>query len=211
VVSQDCTLAYADSEDLEPRIEIRPVLNDDPPSQRGIRSRKLWLEGNEYLDDASPHVLIAPRVLTRLLLQGAIRDATGESRTLALKLWLGKRYDRPAVPDALIPLAQRLAEEVKRKRHRGQAMVVRDVLFRADTDYTPPRIRLYALVEKPEDREPTRVWLAEIAMSIPTNLGVVDEFESGTSDDFAISVLENSYSADVSDVTWGQGFPVGAS
>jgi hypothetical protein len=211
IASQDCTLAYADVTETKAVIEIRPVHRDDPPAQRGIRSHKLLLEADQYIDDSSPHVMISPTALMKLHDRGVERATLAdENRRVALKLWLGKRYDRPAVPDVLVPLARRLAREVERKRYREQTEVVRDVLFRVDTTTDPPHVRLYAIVEKDQDVVPTRQWLGEVALAIPSSLGIVDEAEAGTSHQFAISVLEDSYSADVTDVTWKGESPTGA-
>jgi len=211
VVSQDCTLNWTDSREPEPVIELRPGLHLDPPTMQGVRSRKLLLgEGPEYLEEASPRVMTSGAALSALKEKSDRTPLADPNDVAALKLWLGKRYDRPAVPDELVPLARRLAKEVKRNRRLEHAKVVRDVFFQADLSASSPTVQLYALVRETADPTETQTWLADIALSIPPELGVVNELQVGTSRQISLSVVENSYSADVSDITWGQRPPEGA-
>jgi hypothetical protein len=56
-----------------------------------------------------------------------------EQRLLALKLWLGRRYDRPAVPQALVPLMKMLAKALTKNSTRKNALAnVRDVFVAID-------------------------------------------------------------------------------
>ena len=43
VASQDCDLAMANADEMEPLVELRPVLRDHPPPDWGIRSAKFLL------------------------------------------------------------------------------------------------------------------------------------------------------------------------
>jgi hypothetical protein len=58
---------------------------------------------------------------------------------MALKTWLGLRYDRPAVPDGgLVPLARRIAKEIRDARPREMQDKIHDVLIEFDDSVAPP-------------------------------------------------------------------------
>jgi hypothetical protein len=138
----------------------------------------------------------------------AIHTAGGRDRDLAperqrgLKTWLGRRYDRPAVPNQLTPLARRIADEVARKRNRALGQRLRDVLMQFDVSVEPVRFSLFAVLERTEDRDAAREWLAEIATAIPESLGIADELEARAADGISLHLIETSYAADVAQLTW---------
>lgn len=47
-------------------------------------------------------------------------------------MWLGLRYDRPALQPKLVPLAGRIDEEVRHRSGRSVAAWVRDVLMHVE-------------------------------------------------------------------------------
>jgi hypothetical protein len=128
---------------------------------------------------------------------------------VALKTWLGKRYDRPAVPDEWLPLAKRIALEVKKKKYRETTTHVRDVLMQFE-EGDPARYSLIAVVTREADSADVRRWLADVAAGVPNTLGVADDIRVGTADQVALSVIETSYAADVTQVTWQGDSPEGA-
>lgn len=200
VASQDCDLSQTDCGSEAASIELRPVFGEDPPSDMGVRSRRFLLMRELYVKADSPRPMVSPRLL-HAYARGR-RDVSG-SRRLAFKIWLGLRYDRPAVPEEFLGLAKRIAEAVSTRSLRPVGRRVRDVLmqFGPATD-NPLRFSLWAIVQRTEDREVIRDWLAEIALKVPSSLGVADELEAGTSSEIAFSVIENSYAADVRQLTW---------
>ena len=115
VANQNCELAFTEDDDIEPSVELRPVFTDHPPNNWGIRSSRFLLTESEYVRSASPRPLVSPAVLTALVASGARRREPGAARELAFTTWLGRRYDRPAVPPPLVPLANRIAEVVRRR------------------------------------------------------------------------------------------------
>lgn len=131
VVSHDCDLARLDTTLNEAVIELRPVYTDDPPDDWGIRSSRLLLTDSppQYIVSTSPRVHAAPKVLADLVANGAQRLLLDYNRRRGLKLWLGLRYDRPAVPDHLLKLAKAIGEQVAKKRRRNTGERVRDVLM----------------------------------------------------------------------------------
>jgi hypothetical protein len=206
VASQECDLAHADVDDPTPSVELRPLYTNDVPADWGIRSAKLRLTEDEYALASSPHLSVAPAVLTAILKRGAVRREPSQSRRQAFTTWLGLRYDRPAVPDDLVPLARCISREVVRPKNRQTATSVRDVLMQFG-DGSPPRYSLYAVLEDAADEREVRAWISRVAMAVPTTLGVADEIQAATADGIAISTVERSYSADVSQLTWSRGRP----
>lgn len=203
VASQDCDLDTTDAESPDPAIEVRPVYTENPPTDWGIRSSRFLLADGEYAESASPRIHVAPAVLTALLAGGvAGRRDLAPDRKLAFTTWLGLRYDRPAVPAELVPLAVRVAKEVNHRRNRQIARRVRDVLMQFDRTDLPTRYSLYAVLERPEDADEVREWLASVAQRVPIELGVADVIEAAPATGISLHLVETSYAADVSRLTW---------
>ena len=113
IATQDCDLDHFadDSSDL---VELRPVEVTDVRGPSGIRSRYFALPDRGRLDGLSLRPLL-PAAFIATLPQG---PGLSEQRLLALKLWLGRRYDRPAVPSELVPLMRAIAECLARGADR---------------------------------------------------------------------------------------------
>jgi hypothetical protein len=74
----------------------------------------------------------------------------------------------------------------------------------------PPRYIIYAVVTNSADPEKVRRWIAEAATKVPVEFGVMEEVGVGTKAEITLDLLENSYSADVSKITWRGESPTGA-
>ncbi len=207
VASQDCDLARVTTDRPEAVVELRRVHEGDAPTDWGIRSRRLRLDQDRYLSADDPHLHVSPALLASVEQSRGLR--LPEPRVAAVKTWLGLRYDRPAVPDALVPLARRISDEVA-GADSERAMVVRDVLMQFDDSTTPPRYSLFAIIENPGEEEAIRLWLAEIARRVPRNLGIADQIEAATADETSFGLVESAYAADVTQMTWGGMEPEGA-
>lgn len=208
VCTQDCDLAGADADASEPIIELRPVLSDDPPTDWGIRSRRLRLSVREYVDAALPRCLIAPNAL---VLASQTRPRALElGRATAFKTWLGRRYDRPAIPDDLVDLARDIAKRCGTKSNRDAAEGVHDVLMQFMTADDPPQAALFAVVHDDADPEAVRAWLGDAASRVRKDLGVIAAIDVGTRSETPLSLIETSYSADLSQLTWSGEEPHGA-
>jgi hypothetical protein len=207
VVEQDCTLAWGTAADqVEPTVELRPVLTDAPPHDQGVRSAKFSL-GDGYLFAASPRQMVSPALLAAAKEQGRQRGAVTPDVARALKTWLGLRYDRPAVPQVFVPIYKELSGRVRKRNHRLRDRV-RDVLVSfmqaedggrlfdlvavlpADTDLTP------------EERGDVEDWLSDVCLDLPTSLGLATHIGVATTAEISIDFLENSYALDVSYVSW---------
>jgi hypothetical protein len=129
------------------------------------------------------------------------------ARSRAFAIWLGLRYDRPALEPHLVPLAKRIAEEVRHRQGRPTAARVRDVLMQFDDSSEPVRYSLFAVVDDEQDAEAVREWLAGIASRVPAELGIGDELEAAPAERISLQLIEQSYAADVTQLTWRPGQP----
>ena len=207
VATQDCDLDQTGSADAEPSVELRPVFLDGSPADWGIRSARFLLTESEYVRSTSPRLLVSAAVLTALLAGGAGRRNVESARRQAFTTWLGLRYDRPAVPPTLLPLAKRIAEVVTRRRHRLVGRRIRDVLMQFDETALPIRFSLFAILVDEDDESQVREWLSCIAQEIPATLGLADQIEAATAAGISFELIETSYAADVSSLTWRPGDP----
>jgi hypothetical protein len=165
------------------------------------------LTDHEYAYANAPRLTVSPQVLTTILESGAARRDVAFARRQAFTTWLGLRYDRPAVPGHLVPLARRISTEVARNKHRTITARVRDVLMQFDDDDDPVRYSLFGVLDNPDDESDVRAWLARISQAVPTELGMADRIEAAGAEGIAFSTIESSYSADVSLVTWRRDHP----
>lgn len=207
VCTQDCDLANSASNSAENIVELRPVLSDCPPKDWGIRSRRFLLQPSEFIDANSPRVSITAARLAELA--ALSENKLPESRVRALKTWLGRRYDRPAVPDHLVALACEVVKRCESKVGRPTAEKVHDVLMQFDDIPDPPQVALFAVIADDADSNAVREWLANAASKIDTKLGVVAHIDVGTRKQTSLFLIETSYSADLSQLTWRGQEPTG--
>lgn len=213
VVTQDCDLAIADEIYDEAIIELRPIYQDAKSRPSGIRSRELLLmdRSSFFLRAQSPRAMVSPASLVAATRSSPLNleNPLREHEVTRLKTWVGKRYDRPAVPEELVPLARNIAAAVE--MHGKDAIVpgIRDILWQAQISI-PPRFSLYAVLADDTDAGQAREWLGKLAMEVPADIGIADEIEVATASGISLHLIETSYSADVSDITWRRGNPRGA-
>lgn len=198
LATQECDLDLTKPDDAQPTVELRAVYDDDPPRDWGLRSSRFRLNEFDYVLSQDPRVSVSAAVLTALIAAGAQRLAPTEARSRAFAIWLGLRYDRPA----LAPLARRIAEEVRRRQGRVVATRVRDVLMLFDESTAPIRYSLFAVLEEERDEQPVREWLAGIASRVSPEIGIGDQFEAATAERISLQLIEQSYAADVTQLTW---------
>lgn len=206
VATQECDLDQADTSDLTPVVEIRPVFTVEPPEDWGLRSRKLKLTAEHFIDSDSPRVNISPAALmafTTHRLPGISND-----RALALKTWLGLRYDRPAVPPEWLELSSSIADRIARKKDDSRDQV-HDVLVQFEVG-EPPQFYLYVVITENADSAKIRRWIADAISRVPVSLGVMGGLEVGTKSEVPLDLIENSYSADLKKITWRGESPKGA-
>lgn len=201
VATQDCDLVLAETDQNFACIEIRPVFTENPPQVWGLRSRKLRITNQYYVESSSPRSIISPAALQVSLSTGGFCEAISEGRRMAFKIWLGLRYDRPAVPDHLSTLAKSIGNALTRSQNPVSDSV-RDVLMEFDDSEEPFKYSIFAIIEDQVSRDSVKAWLAEMTWRIPVELGVPKRVEVETADMFSIALLENSYSADVTQLTW---------
>jgi len=73
----------------------------------------------------------------------------------------------------------------------------------------PPQIALFAVVADDADRDAVRMWLADSAARVDSALGVVAHIDVGSKSETSLALLETSYSADLSQLTWRGEAPTG--
>jgi hypothetical protein len=151
--------------------------------------------------------MVSAAVLTALKAAGIPVRQVDPGRKLGYTTWLGKRYDRPAVPPELLPLAKKIAEVVRAKRNRAVGARVRDILMQFGTADGQRRFSLFAVLDSAQDETEVRVWLSGIALQIPTELGIVDQIEAATARGTSLELVETAYSADLSQLTWRPNAP----
>ncbi len=69
-------------------------------------------------------------------------------------------------------------------------------------------VGVFAVVTDDANRDEAREWLADSVVGLPN--AVIEEIEVGTRDEVSLAFVEESYSADLSQVTWKGETPTGA-
>jgi hypothetical protein len=207
VCTQDCDLRAASLDSKETHIEVRPVLEFDTPDDWGIRSRRIRLTERDHVNSASPRLIITAELLASF---GGPSFLLSDARAKAFKTWLGLRYDRAAIPEDLVPLAREVATRCGSRSGRASAQEVHEVLMQFDDSASPPKVALYAVVGDSADKHVVRTWLSEASLRINTELGLVAHINVATKAETSLVLIENSYAADLSQVTWRGEQPTGA-
>lgn len=212
VVTQDCDLHRLTEVNNHPKVELRPLLVSNAPPQLGIRSRlhRFSRFRPEHLDADSLRPMISGAVMTAIIAGNnqAREDWLDEEDLAALKTWLGRRYNRPAVPEEYGELLGRIATAVA---DCDPAVLerIRSVFARVEPG-DPPRYNVYALVDADGDPAPIESELADALLEVPQHLGVLDGMDALRADSLTLDMIESSYEVDASDLTWGAGAVLGA-
>ena len=211
LVTQDCSLARTPITNNAATIELRQVHDTSPPIHWGIHSRKFLLDdaSKHYLIDDKPTAFVSPRLLCDAELTELLYTLS-DDRVLALKTWLGNRYDRPAVPPELVPLAKAVATSVGSESQREIGRIVREVYMQFDGERDNRTFSLFAVTMDDADPELVREWLVEGALEVPRELGVPREIEVGAAGQVSLRLVETAYCADLSQLTWDNESPDGA-
>lgn len=208
VASQDCDLNDWEITRIEPLVELRArIIAEGPDTEWGIRSRVVRLTETEGVNSDSPPLRISPAALVAV---SRPTDVIAPARAIAFKTWLGRRYDRPAVPDDQVELAKDIAKRAKRPSQRGHAENLHDVLIQFDDRTMPPTFLLFAVIVDGTDREVSRRWLMDVGMAVPDRLGVLGGVDVGYRSETSLELIESSYSADLSALSWFRSEPHGA-
>jgi hypothetical protein len=202
VVTQDCNLNRAKVSTNTPTIELRQVLKDQPPVSFGIHARKFLLnsKSGHYLVDDKPCNFASPKTLSNVA-ETAIEYTLSDKRVIALKTWLGNRYDRPAVPPELVDLAKAIAAEAQRDGLKIEHQV-RDVYMEFNVEPGNVFYSLYAVTTDDADSSTIRKWLAGVSLRVPHSLGIPRTIEALRSDEVSLALIESCYCADLSQLTW---------
>jgi hypothetical protein len=204
IVTQDCDLHRLQLTNNQPKVELRPLLVGEPAPKVGIRSRlhRISQDHPEYVDNDRTREMASAASLTKMLaLDDHARDYWLDDHDLAaLQTWLGRRYNRPAVPDHFGPLMNRIAVELETCDAETLAHV--RSIHAAIEAGEPLRVSLYALMDPAGIPAEIEAMLAEAMLEIPGDLGVIDAIEGHFADTMTLRMLEDSYEVDASDLTW---------
>ena len=208
VISQDCDLDSAENESPEPLVEIQPARSSSVIADWGIRSKILRLSDEFHVSASDPKIRVSPRLLAAQIATRKPEIPTG--RAPALKRWLGLRYDRPAVPENLVAIARAIARAVSDTRNEERSDVCHDVLFQA-TSGSPPQYELAAIVVDSSNIDAVTEWMIEAALAIDSAIGTMaGPPHVQTMSGMSMEWIENSYSANLSNITWHKSGPIGA-
>jgi hypothetical protein len=175
---------------------------NDHSADWGIRSHRLRLSDSTFTSSNIPSAFLSPLALTALA-PSQPPSMVGPERATALKTWLGYRYDRPAVPEHLVELARDIAKRAQRRGGRTFADGLHDVLMQFDDQTNPPQFDLIAVMCDGTDPEEARLWLTTVGTAVSTKLGVLSGVQVGYRREIPLSVIEDSYAADVTRLSWG--------
>jgi hypothetical protein len=199
VATQDCDLAST-AGDSEETIEVLPVYESgEEHSGYSIRDRLFYVTDRLYVDRRSPKVHVFSRVIA-----GHERRPDLDARARRyFKTWLGRNYDRAAIPTQCIPTARRVSKAGEKEKNRDVEILVRDILMVFEDEEQPERVALYAVVYNgvPERLREVELWLNGIAIKLGAKGTVVTRREALLESRTSLTLIEASYSADLSDLS----------
>lgn len=210
IAQQDCDLVVAEESTNIASVEVRPVISVNPPKDWGIRSRFFRLMGDLHVEADAPRNHVSPRLLHELGAARRHEPGISDDRIRGFKTWLGLRYDRPAVPEELVPLAQEISRVATKNRTAEATDQIHDLLMQFDPSSRPYRYKLFAVITPTADRETVKAWLGTIGTEVSAELGTLAAYEIGTKAQTSLELIEDSYSANLSSITWRGESPVGA-
>ncbi len=184
-------------------VELRPRFSlNNASTEWGVRSRTLRLDDNEYVTSDEPPIRLSPAALVKVAGRNPQPVLSSPGRIVALKTWLGLRYDRPAVPDHLVGLARTVAERARRVLPPNLISDLHDVLMQFSAQESPPSFVLFAVVCDGGDKEAARRWLAEVGSGVASGTGILAGVDAGYRSEVSLELLETSYSTDLSRLSW---------
>lgn len=157
IVSQDCDLVHPSFEE-EPFFEILVARRIDEAQKdankfHGKHPRRLQFDYQRSGIITSYEAWIPEKLnLDRRLLTRALTEYVSLDPALlsVLRIWLGKRYNRPAFPsafnDRVVPAQAKLTERLKKKGHLITAVLIDIDTMRELTADHPYTISLYLLM-----------------------------------------------------------------
>jgi hypothetical protein len=206
LVTQDCDLAWGaiiGKEDFF--VELRPILLSEDSLEWGLRGHRFRVhEDGRHIDNRTPRLMATPAAVAAATLVEKLDD----ERVRGLKTWLGKRYDRPALPAEFVELARKICEVVERKKNRAIALAVRDILATFETAddgqvlYTLVAVLPVSSSDNQQLRADVEVWLSGVSLDVPKELGILETGDVMATDEVGLDLVENSYSMEVSKLTW---------
>lgn len=197
VAAQDCDLAGA-ALDSATEIEVWPLQETEEIVAASIRNRKFAAMPGWILTSPCARAYIEARALATLKQSAETLNDRSRRR---FKTWLGRRYDRPALPTEYEGAAKAIADAVKSLRDREADRHVRDVLmvFVANAPFV---VDLFAVVYEESAGEVERVelWLSALAAKLGGKVPL-RRWRAASESFTSMLLIEHSYPADLSQLT----------
>ncbi len=202
LATQDCDLAQTSSTNMTRHFELRPVLERaDADRLDGLRSRTVLVREGLVLRAESPKLTLTARALNTF--KERREDDLSVERRVEIKFWLGLRYDRPAIPERFVQMANQLKGKFVEEQPDGFVGVIRDVwvYFEAEEE-----VRLFFILADAAGpcRDEVLNWVDDVAAEMVDAYGItVIERQAETSHGTPLWVLQNYYGLDVTDLSLG--------
>ncbi|MGP6159581.1 MAG: hypothetical protein ACLPYS_19075 [Vulcanimicrobiaceae bacterium] len=196
LATQDCDLAQTPSTNTTRQFELRPVVQrSDDDKLDGLRSRSVLVREGFVLRAESPKLTLTARALNTF--KNRREDDLSAERRVEIKLWLGLRYDRPAVPERFVPLASQLKAKFLEAQPDGFVGVMRDIWVYFENEAA---VRLFFIIADAAGarRDEVLNWVDDVAGEM-LDAGCVAllERQVETSHGTPLWVLQNYYGLDV--------------
>jgi hypothetical protein len=127
----------------------------------------------------------------------ATRTVMPPERRVAIKTWLGFRYDRPAVPDEFISAHRRLLTLAKQERRDFNFADLRDIFVGYERSVAAGKdiANVYAVLEDDSSVAAAQSWLARIRDAVsPAESFLVGEVIAASIHDTPLSLPEIAFS-----------------
>jgi hypothetical protein len=200
LVTQDCDLAQTKITNSTRQFELRPVYartGDD--RAEGWRARSVLVKESLVLRADSPKLTLSIPALQAL--KPKREDDVEEAQRVDIKIWLGLRYDRPAIPTQFVPLGEMLYAKIIGELPERFVGVVRDAWVYFDEDSS---IKLFLILgdAQPDREQDVLDWLDDDVIPSLSDQGViVRERQAATSRGTSLWILQTYYGLDKTDLS----------
>lgn len=200
LVTQDCDLDQTRITNPTRQLELRPVYAQTTDDKvEGWRTRNVLVKEGLVLRADSPKLTLSVAALQAL--KPKREDDVEEDRRVQIKIWLGLRYDRPAIPKPFLPLAELLYARMIAELPDRFRNVVRDswVYFEEDAS-----IRLFLILgDDHQDRvQDVQDWLDDdVIPALIDQEIIVRERQAATSRGTSLWILQTYYGLDKTDLS----------
>lgn len=200
LVTQDCDLDQTKIINTTRQFELRPVYDQTPnDTVEGWRTRNVLVKDKLVLRADSPKLTVSVAALQSL--KSKRENGVEEDRRVQIKIWLGLRYDRPAIPKPFVSLAEALYAKIIAELPARFSNVVRDAWVYFEEDAS---IRLFLILGDLHQNSVQDVldWLDDDIIPAFSDQGIIVlERQAATSRGTSLWVLQTYYGLDKTDLS----------